>query len=128
MRELRLDPNEQAELRQVLARVSTGRGEAMTLGALLRDWGDLVAKVERGYLLTIDDYTNHLTVRDTIEQVLEGSGEMLRTKIAVPVDKLDGRFLSATVEAVKPLLPRPHHWWTRVPARRTGDFGVVVLK
>ena len=128
MRPQKLDRDEETELRHILDRVSTRQRETVRLGALLRDWGDLVAKVERGYALTLDDYTNDLTVRDTIEEVLEAAGQKLRAKIAIPVGELDRRFMSATVEADKPLLPREHHWWTRVPVKRTGDFGVVILK
>lgn len=86
-----------------------------TLNSQMEAWAELVSEVETGYGMTIDDYTNDLSVRKWLEQVRALVTEPIADSIAERLAPLDQRFLDATV------VP-PHHmpgagdgWWYRLP-------------
>jgi hypothetical protein len=118
---LDLDPDEQQELARLLAEV----GEP-SLNAMLRDWSDFVVAAERGYDYSIYDYTNDLSVRDQLEDVVQGAGPGLRAKLEGSLAEADRRFEAATEESARPLgkfgAATPPWWWRRVPRRRVGEL------
>ena len=90
----------------------------MTEGNLVQRWEHFVREVERGYDLTIYDYTNDLQTRD----------ELARANDAT-VEPLDARFRATTRPASRPLPGAPDDaawWWTRVPLRPSGELAADI--
>ena len=83
-----LDPEQREELARLLGEDS--------LGALLRDWSNLVTEVERGYDDSIYEYTNDLSVRDRLADVAAAAGPGLRAKLDRALAEDDRRFAAAT--------------------------------
>lgn len=96
------------------------------LARTLELWQQFIAEVEAGYDLTIDDYTNDLSLRDILQEFLDA----LSHEPALPtyetlvqkVQELDELFIQATQEVKDPLLPPlghkpPGFWWFRIPKR-----------
>jgi hypothetical protein len=93
----------------------------VTVESLLRNWEELAESVDR-YELTMDDYTNDLTVRDGLEMVLAKCGEPLRSKIRMLVEAADKKFRCRTVEDEAGAVARYFRvnndsgwWWQRKP-------------
>lgn len=93
-------------------------GRAQTFESLWQQWHILLKEMEHGYDLTIYDYTNDLTARDRIEALVQALPEPLNVKLGELVSLGDRRFEQLTDSWPKALLPRPGHWWRRVPKRR----------
>lgn len=114
---LDLTPVEQSELGELLG------GDS--LNQLLGEWAEFVRVVESGYDDSIYEYTNHLSVRDQLEQLISASSTTLAAKLAADFAPIDERFANATEPAKRPLsaaqgeLPS---WWRRVPKRREGEL------
>ena len=109
---LDLDPEQREELARLLGEDS--------LGALLRDWSDLVTEVERGYDDSIYEYTNDLAVRKRLDEVVTGAGPGLRAQLEGALAEDDRRFIAATEQAARPL--GESRWAHRVPTRRVGEL------
>jgi hypothetical protein len=78
--------------------------------------------------LTIDDYTNDLTGRDALEQVMERASPTLAAVLDERVSAADQRFRSATSDDGGIAVGRyfrigqhPAWWWRRRPT--TGRLG-----
>jgi hypothetical protein len=69
-----------------------------TLNAAVAGWQQLVERVEEGYSLTVDDYTNDLSVRVWLERVLPMLTPTLQDSLGGRLAPLDDRFRVATVE------------------------------
>jgi hypothetical protein len=110
--QLELTPEERDELAHLLG--------ADSLGALLRDWSDLVTQVERGYDDSIYEYTNDLSVRGRLDEIAAGAGAGLRAKLEAALAEDDRRFAAATEESARPL--GKSRWSHRVPRRRVGEL------
>jgi hypothetical protein len=116
---MRLDlaPEERTELKELL------RGAS--LHQLLGRWAEFVRGVERGYDDSIYEYTNDLSVRDSLEELISASSSTLAAKLRGEFAPIDERFTNATEPAKRPLshaygdLPS---WWRRVPKRREGEL------
>jgi hypothetical protein len=78
-------------------------------------WASLVESVEDGYTMTVDDYTNDLSVREWLEiaepMLTERVLESLRSRLA----PLDERFRRATVVPARGLPGCGAGWWCRLP-------------
>jgi hypothetical protein len=118
---LDLSQEERTELARLLAEL----GE-QSLGSMFRRWSDFVVAAERGYDDSIYEYTNDLSVRDRLEDVVRGAGPGLRAKLDGRLAETDRRFEAATEESARPLGEfgdtRPPWWWRRVPRRRVGEL------
>jgi len=116
-----LDPDEVRVLADAVARACAGIPRPSSFEGYLQSWSGVVCRVEQGYKLTIDDYTNDLYVRDIIESVLLGVPATLHKKVFPEVEVLDRRFIAATRGVSRPLLePDPQtdrlgYWWFRIP-------------
>jgi hypothetical protein len=112
---LDLTPEEREQLKSLLA----AGGES--LNELVRRWTDLVRAVEHGYDDSIYEYTNDLSVRDRLEDLVTAASPTLRAKLERALAPVDERFTAATEEAARPLGERSP-WWRRVPKRREGEL------
>lgn len=114
---LDLAPEERSELETLL------RGAS--LNQLLGQWSELVRAVERGYDDSIYEYTNDLSVRDRLQDLIAASSSTLADKLRGELAPIDERFTAATEAAARPLSAAPGDlapWWRRVPRRRDGEF------
>jgi len=97
------------------------RKSTLTLDYLLNRWSGFAIKVEEGYRLTIDDYTNDLSTRDLLQIILDGSQPTTREKLSSWLVEWDDRLKKATKEVIEPLLlsyeqgKKQGWWWFRIP-------------
>ncbi len=119
---VRLSPNEQAALGVLESRFSQRARFPITLESLISDWETLVKEVQEGYPSTVDEYTNDLTARDLLEEVLCSLSEASQRKVAKVIRPLDEHFRTATCPDEDHVLSRYFRvhdgwWWSRIPAR-----------
>jgi hypothetical protein len=86
-----------------------------TLNEAVGRWEQLVASVEDGYSMTVDDYTNDLAVREWLERVLAMLTPGMQASLARRLAPLDDRFLLATVEPKHRMPGAGSEWWYRLP-------------
>jgi hypothetical protein len=88
-----------------------------SLDTVVAKWQSFVVETESGYKLTIYDYTNDLSARNLIEELMGALSESGRSRLAALVAPIDKRFRKASRRVSKPLLasPRRNWWWWRVP-------------
>jgi hypothetical protein len=91
-----------------------------SLTQLLHKWSHFVAQVERGYEASIYEYTNDLSTRDLLEEIILQAPQTLHDKFIEAVQPWDQRFEKVTWKAKHPVLPVvegnvPCQWWFRVP-------------
>ena len=92
---------------------------------LLRQWQRFVDEVETGYALGLDDFTQELALRDSLEEVVGKLSSPYREAIEGWLKPLDQRYRFATREIGRPLLPvdSPRaFWWWRVPTALKGEL------
>jgi len=123
---LNLSSEEAQELRGLLSALSDRAQRQVSLNELIGSWNQFVARVERGYEDSIYDYTNDLSVRDQLKEVLSKTSTRLHEKLTAQVEPLDQRFLDATHQIERPLL-RPLNeetgfWWFRIPRALGGEL------
>jgi hypothetical protein len=96
-----------------------------TLTGMVRAWRDVSEVIDRGYQLTIDDYTNELSVRGLLDEVLAviptGS---VRDWVERDVQVGDERYRKVTHDVALPIFGGPDApwWYRRVPNRITGEL------
>jgi hypothetical protein len=93
-----------------------------TVDGLVAKWATLVKEVETGYELTIYDYTNDLSVRDHLEELLTRAG-LAATPVKSAIQHWDDRFRFATTETSSTTFGTGEEagwWWRRMP-RLIGD-------
>jgi hypothetical protein len=121
-----LSPSEAAEIAPVLETFSRGARRPITLDYLYGRWSDFVREVERGYDASIYDYTNDLSVRDMVEDILLSVGDSTREKLNTALQPYDSRFYQATTEAVRALLiskaATGGSWRRRIPLKLHGEL------
>ncbi len=121
-----LSAQDTQELRVALEQSTPPNGQPLSLDGMLSRWNTLVTEVERGYRLTAYDYSNDLSVRDRLEEVIGRVRGDLRAKIAAVLQPLDDRFDRATVESPKPLSAGRPFWWKRIPRKRDPEFDATL--
>jgi hypothetical protein len=94
-----------------------------SLNDALGAWEHLVESVESGYTMTIDDYTNDLSIRQWPEE----AREFLTPRVAAWMDERlaipDARFRDATTEASRRLPTVGDGWWVRrIPKVLVGEL------
>lgn len=124
---LRLSEDEQEEVRTHLQRLSSRPGSVPSITRLLSDWREFVDNVERGYQLTVYDYTNDLSVRTILHQLLSVVSDDLRTKLENALRSDDDRLRRVTRLGKKPLVGQEEGggqmWWRfRVPWRMGSEL------
>jgi hypothetical protein len=88
-------------------------------------WSRFVLNVEKEYRLTIDDYTNDLSLRNLIQEVLGACPE--NAGLNEWTNEWDKRFEKATKKVKEPLLPERRNkkkgwWWYRIPINQGSEL------
>ena len=123
-----LTPDEETALTRALLEIQrrTGAKSTTTLEHLVQRWSRFVEEIERGYKLSIYDYTNDLCVRDILDDVIELVPESLRGDIRTELSAWDDRYRLATKPSAAPLLPGEdvvgQARWHRVPRLLDGEL------
>ncbi len=118
----RMTPKEVHAVRVIEQRLSERAGYSLTLSQLFQRWREFVTQVEQGYQDSIYEYTNDLSVRDLLEEILQEVPPSLREKLASWIRPWDARFDNATTRLERAifsnLAPKPcAWWWFRMPKR-----------
>jgi hypothetical protein len=105
---------ELAELRVAEADVPIG------FDRLLERWRSFVDEVAAGYDGSVDDYTNDVTSRDLLSQIMNQLLPPTREKAAGLVAPIDAEFMTHTVPDPTTLLGEYYRvsdgwWWRRLP-------------
>ena len=115
-----LDESTEA-IEQILDRLSGRAQRRVTLDGLVGDWKRFVNEVERGYSLTIYDYTNDLGTRRLLEEIVCGVPSQAAESIAARLAPVDDRFRTATRPSHTPIgggTASSTEWWMfRIPWR-----------
>jgi hypothetical protein len=96
-----------------------------TLSGMVEAWRELVAHIEEGYDDIIEEYSNDLSVRDLLDELLavipEGS---VRSWVTKEIEQADQRYRDATREVDKPIFGSGEMawWWKRVPIVLVGEL------
>ncbi|NPA06271.1 MAG: hypothetical protein GXO54_02580 [Chloroflexi bacterium] len=119
---LSLTPEEADALKQIEQRLSKRARYELTLNRLLQQWRALVTQVEQGYQDSIYEYTNDLSARDLLEEILQEVPPSLREQVASWLRPWDARFDRATEKLDRPILANLEPaaaawWWFRVPKK-----------
>jgi hypothetical protein len=102
---------------------------AFSPNAAMSAWESFVDAVERGYEMTIYDYTNDLSVRRFAEEARPLLTAVVRRAMDARLAPLDDRFRSATVEAGQLPGAGQRYWWeTRLPRALRGDLAEDVTR
>jgi len=92
----------------------------------LEHWCRFVREVEDGYELTIYDYTNDLSYRDSIDTAVAAESSRVPRAVVEELSRCDERFRKATNQTEEPVLPTGTHetkwWWFRVPRKLVGEL------
>jgi hypothetical protein len=111
-----------SEAAELTARLhDVGWASQVTVERLLQEWEQLAGEVGH-YVLTIDDYTNDLTTRDALDQVLQWASDAFRSVLTERIASADERFRAATRDDDGQAVGRyfriekhPGWWWRRRP-------------
>jgi len=118
------DDDKGAALKAVLERLSQRARRPVTLPSLIEGWQRFVDEVTTGYDATIYDYTNSLSLRDHLGEVIAALRPGAAYEIEREISAADERYRAATRASDRPLLPLSpglqSWWWFRVPIR-AGD-------
>ena len=104
------------------------RWRPASLNAQVDAWACLVQEIEDGYSMTVDDYTNDLSVREWLDQVRPMLTEHVRNSLSSRLAPLDERFDEATAIPSRPLPGCGTGRWCRVPRRLIGELREDALK
>ena len=123
---LRLTSEETRQLEVILDSLSRRAQRRLSLHGLMKKWSRFVEQVEHGYGLSIYEYTNDLSVRCVLEDILLAVPQSLRERLAAELEAWDSRFREATLESERPLFSPaslPSHWWAfRIPRKIEGEL------
>ncbi len=87
----------------------------------LSEWDEFVNQIEVGYILTLDDYTNDLSIR----QIIKDNENLLTSDQLNRLESIDKRFFVATQQVNVSLLgkyPKSCFWWYRIPILLIGEM------
>jgi hypothetical protein len=117
---LHLTLEEQHSINIILEQLSRRARQSIRLDDLLNKWGDFVSKVEQGYDDSIYEYTNDLSIRDLIEEIMGQLPQTIKAKLLPLISKADERYFSSTRQVERPLggnwqKEQTPSWWLRIP-------------
>jgi hypothetical protein len=116
---IQLSRDEARVLDAILTSLSERAKYPLSLKYLLHKWEDFIAKVEKGYDGSIYEYTNDLSLRDVLEEILLKVPQSLHDKLLEGVHPWDDRFYGATRQVSRSLAPGVTKgvppWWFRIP-------------
>ncbi len=98
-------------------------------GGLLLDWSDFVTECEHTFTGDLWEYKQGLTIRDTIQQVIEIAPELLADKISSIVSEPDDTFKKILIDCRKRLDPpmetklsQKHFWYHGMVKNQGSDL------
>jgi hypothetical protein len=100
---IQLTQEEKQAIEPILQEMSEAAKHSISLDALLTGWSQFVIRVEQGYSLTIDDYTNDLSIRNLIQRIHEKAPQSLQIKLDGALQTWDSRFTQTTRPLEHPL-------------------------
>lgn len=93
--------------------------QTLTLNKIINSWENFIVQIEKGYVDSIYEYTNDLSVRNLIQKIIEKVPPEIKHKLLTKVKALDDKFLLITYEIDKPLgigyNKQSEYWWYRLP-------------
>jgi hypothetical protein len=98
---------------------------------MLGAWRELSDEIEGGYLHTIYDYTNDLSVRHLLDEVLAVLPDgPVKTWVVREIASADARYREVTHEVARPIYGGPDGpwWYFRVPNRIEGELAEDLTK
>ena len=114
------------DLTTVLGLMSVRARRTLTLDGLIGDWKRFVGEVERGYSLTVYDYTNDLGTRRQLAEVINEVTPEVAREIEARLAQFDDRFRNATRPSSTPVgggSQSQEEWWMfRIPWRLRGEL------
>jgi hypothetical protein len=128
---MRFTDDERLSLGPLLNDMSARARRPLALVQLIDKWAVFVSGVEGGYALTGYDYTNELSGRDLLEEVIRYARSPLREKVELALAPLDARLQAATRELMEPIRlgppPDASWWWRRVPHDLSSELASDLL-
>lgn len=116
-----LSQAEKDAIASMLKAMSDRAGHQISLDKLINDWQRLVVAIERGYDDSIYEYTNDLSARSLLGEVLAKAPAAIADKVRRIVEPLDQKFMATTRQTTKPLLSQDAReedfWWFRIPTK-----------
>lgn len=120
---LAFTPSEQEEIRAITEKFSRRAQHDLSVDRLIDKWRVFTREVQQGYRFPLNDYTNDLSVRDLLQELLECVSVEVAPKIEARLAASDNSFESSTSEIDTPLPgQRSARWWHRVPRTLIGDL------
>ncbi|WP_433161665.1 hypothetical protein [Kribbella sp. CA-247076] len=94
-------------------------GDALPFAQELATWRQWVVEVERGELLTLDEFESAYSMRDDVDASFRALESSLRGRLYPVLDDLDFRYRDSTVPGSLPVAAPSNSpwWWSRVPIR-----------
>lgn len=113
------------KLEAMRARARHGPSAHWTVSGMVEDWKELVGQIERGYDEMIYEYTNDLSVRNLLQELIDAlPAGSVRSWIAQEVEATDARYRAATREVNEPIHGGGNApwWYWRVPMILVGEL------
>jgi hypothetical protein len=95
-----------------------------SIASLIKKWTEFTVEVEKGYELTIYDYTNDLSSRDLLQE-LSDRDPQVKEEIMAVIEPADKRFMLATRQSdgvLRPSASPDEWWWHRLPKKQGGEL------
>ena len=98
---------------------------------MIAAWREFSDEIDRGYRFTIYDFTNDLSVRKLLDQVVAVLPEgAVKGWVEREIETADARYREATHEVASPIQggPGAPWWYFRVPNRIEGELAADLTK
>jgi hypothetical protein len=130
MPKITLPPDEAAKVTKLLRFFNErARHEIpFTLENLIARWKRFVGEVQEGYRGNIYDYTNDLTIRDLLEDILVILLPETRNMLAAVISPIDDDFTRTTRPTKHIILGRQQWWSNRIPVLLIDELSEDVIE
>ena len=91
---------------------------------MIQYWAEFLASVEKGYTLTIDDYTNDIYNRYLLEEEIVKLPKLIGDKARNIIEPMDEEFKKLTNPIKESLWSEKDAawWWYRIPKKLIGEL------
>ncbi len=121
-----LTVNEYEIVNNVILEISEQNKQNLTLNKIINGWEVFITQIEKGYVDSIYDYTNDLSLRNIISKVINNLPREIQKKLILRIKILDDKFISVTQEIDQPLgrgyNKQKEFWWFRIPKNVGGEL------